>query len=85
MEAAIIFLYIIALVIITLLLYSLFNKSQPIMIYNEVPPAVIQTHHWGFAWRPWWRRFTGIPGFEPTKPISKPTIPNPPKPIIIPK
>ena len=48
---------------------------------NELPqPQKFETHWWGYGWRPWWRRYGGVPGLEPDN--SK--IPKPLKPLIIP-
>jgi hypothetical protein len=78
-------LYVVALIVIGFLLYLALRRPQTIQIYNEMPAKKIDAHWWGYGWRPYWRKYAGVPGF---KPISAPTAPNmpvPPKPIIIPK
>jgi hypothetical protein len=80
MNVSILFIYLVAIIIIVLLVYLASKPSQKIQIYNELPPpARFQTHWWGFGWRPWWRRYGGVPG------LQEPTIPKPPKPIILQK
>ncbi len=61
---SIVILYAITIVTVLWLLYPLFKQEpQKIKIYNELsPPPQIETHHWGYAWRPWWRRYGGISG-----------------------
>jgi hypothetical protein len=87
MKIAVVVLYIIALSIIGLLLYSMVHKpstKKKIKIYAEDPaPAVIRTQHWGYGWRPWWRKYDGVPGFGEGKPLPEPKMPVAPKPIII--
>lgn len=84
MEIAVFVLYIIAMSVIGLLLYSMLNRPKQIKVYNEnPPPAVIRTHHWGYGWRPWWRKYEGVPGFGEGKPLPEPTMPVAPKPIIV--
>lgn len=73
---------IVAIAIIGALVYTLLRQPERVIVYNYPPPARFETHHWGYAWRPWWRRYNGIPGVLPA---SKPVLPTPPKPIIIPK
>lgn len=83
MKIAIFVIYIIALSIIGLLLYSMLHRpSKPIKVYVEnPPPEVIRTQHWGYGWRPWWRRYDGVPGLG--EPLPEPKMPVAPKPIII--
>jgi hypothetical protein len=83
MEIAVFVLYIIAMSIIGLLLYSMLNRPTQIKIYNEnpPPPASFRTEHWGYAWRPWWRKYEGVPGLG--KPLPEPEMPVAPKPIVI--
>ena len=82
-----IILYTIVILVIGLLLYGAIikNPEQKIKIYNELPPPQrFDTHWWGYGWRPWWRKYGGVPGLGPGKPLPEPEIPKPPKPIIIP-
>jgi len=72
---------IVAVAIIGALVYTLLRRPERVIVYNQPAPARFETHHWGYAWRPWWRRYNGLPGVAPVKPV----IPLPPKPIIIPK
>lgn len=81
-DSAVLLLYIVAITVVGFLLYSVLNRPQKIQIYNEIPPQTIPTHWWGYGWRPWWRKYNGMPGLEA---IPDPKIPKPPKPIIIPK
>ena len=63
---AVFILYTIAIFVIGFLMYSILNRPQKIQIsqvMNEQPLPQIETHHWGYAWRPWWRRYGGVPGF----------------------
>jgi hypothetical protein len=74
--------------IIGALIYIALRRPESVIVYNE--PALgphFQTHGWGYGYKPWWRRYNGIPGLTPSvKPVVKPAIiPNPPKPIIISK
>jgi hypothetical protein len=59
---SIVILYAITIVTVLWLLYPLFKQEKhKIQIYNEIPPPPqIETHHWGYAWRPWWRRYGGV-------------------------
>jgi hypothetical protein len=85
--APIITLYTIVFIVIGLLLYSILSggPKQKIQIYNELPPPQrFETHWWGYGWRPWWRRYGGVPGLGPAKPLPEPKIPKPSKPVIIP-
>ncbi len=82
-STSILLLYIVTLIVIVFILYTMLKRPQ-IQIYNEMPPPQkIDTHWWGYGWRPWWRRYAGVPGFGKDKPVP-PTIPVSPKPIIIP-
>ncbi len=67
---SIVILYTITIVTVLWLLYPLVAKqeTQKIQIYNELPPPPqIETHHWGYAWRPWWIRYGGVPGIKKVK------------------
>ncbi len=57
-EGAIVFvLYLIVIIIVGAILYSLITLPEPALIYSQLPqPSVITTHHWGYGWRPYWRR-----------------------------
>jgi hypothetical protein len=88
-NVSLIVLYLLTLIVIGYLLYLALRRPQTIQIYNEMPPPQkIDAHWWGYGWRPWWRRYAGIPGFGKDKPIPEqpaaPNMPVPPKPIIIP-
>ncbi len=80
-----IMIFLLAVIIIVFLLYTVVNRPQKIQIYNEMPPKVTQTHWWGYGWHPWWRRYAGVPGFGRDAPLPEPKMPVPPKPIIIQK
>ncbi len=72
-STSILLLYIVALIVIVFILYTMLKKPQTIQIYNEIPPPQkIDTHWWGYGWRPWWRRYAGVPGFKslPPKPVT---------------
>jgi hypothetical protein len=85
-SASVLIIYIIGALIIGFLFYLLIEKPrQKIQIYNEnPPPQQFQSHWWGYGWRPWWRRYGGIPGVGPAKPLPEPKMPKPLKPVIIP-
>jgi hypothetical protein len=84
MESALIMLYLVAILVIGFLLYTLLNRPQTVKIYNEMPPPQrFETHWWGYGWRPWWRRYGGVPGFGPSKPLPEPKMPVPPKPLVV--
>lgn len=59
----ILFFLIIFVIIVFFVVYNSFNKQDiPRKIYNEIPPPVIiPTQWWGYGWRPWWRKYDGIP------------------------
>lgn len=82
---AIIILYSIALIIIGFLLYSVIHRPKKIQIINKSHQLQqFPSEWWGYGWRPWWRRYRGLPGVGEVKPLSKPQMPKPSKPIIIP-
>ena len=84
MNIAILVLFMIALLIIGFLLYPIVYRPQKIQIYNELPPpARIRSDWWGYGWRPWWRQYGGVPGFQKGDPLPEPKMPVAPKPIII--
>jgi hypothetical protein len=80
------FLYSITLFVIGILLYfAIIQPKREIRINRELPkPQSFETHWWGYGWRPWWRRYNGLPGFGEVKPLPNTQIPKPGKPIIIP-
>jgi hypothetical protein len=58
-------LYLVALTIITVLLYFALNKKQKKVVAPKIAAAKhasFVTHHWGYGWRPWWKRYNGVPG-----------------------
>lgn len=61
---SIVILYAITIVTVLWLLYPLFKQeTQKVKIYNELPPPPqIETHHWGYSWRSYWRKYQGVPG-----------------------
>ena len=83
MDYTLVVLYTITISVIGMLLYSLLHKSPvPIKIYNQMPQrASFETHHWGYGWRPWWRKYQGVPGLG--KPLPTPEMPVATKPIVI--
>jgi hypothetical protein len=84
-SASVFILYAVTLMVIGFLLYLLLRKPQKVQIYNELPPPQrFETHWWGYGWRPWWRKYGGVPGLGPAKPLPEPKIPKPLKPVIIP-
>ncbi len=82
MEGAVFILYLIAIIVVGFLVYLAIKKPESITVVNKIPQPSVETHHWGYAWRPWWRRFNGLPGVG--KAPKEPKMPVPPKPIIIP-
>ncbi len=82
--ASIIILYAITILVIGFLLYFIFNRPQKVKVYNKLlPPQNLNTHWWGYGWRPWWRRYGGVPGLGSGKPFPKPLIPKPGRAVII--
>lgn len=75
--------------LLAFLVYSLnTQKVRQNPIYNENIPDTVYSRWWGYDWRPYWRKFDGIPGVKPDgdgKPLPAPKMPVPPKPIIIKK
>jgi hypothetical protein len=70
--------------IIGALVYIALRRPERVIVYNEMPARPsFETQWWGYGWRPFWRKYNGLPGLA-SKPV-KPVIPAPPKPIIIPK
>lgn len=80
-----IMLFLLAVIIIVFLLYNVINRPQKIKIYNEIPPNEVYSKSWGYHWKPYWRKFAGVPGFGHDAPLPEPKMPVPPKPIIIQK
>lgn len=66
----------ISIAIIGALAYSV--VKQPKRVIHLGPR--IETQWWGYGWRPFWRKYDGLPGLTP-----KSALPMPLKPIIIPK
>lgn len=67
--------------IIGVLIYSALRPPEQVILYdtsNQGPR--FETQWWGYGWRPFWRRYDGLPGLTP-----KSTLTMPLKPIIIPK
>jgi hypothetical protein len=61
----VVLLLIIVGLLLRIILYPLIFKSEKRKIYNEIPPgAIIPSQWWGYGWRPWWRKYNGVPGFE---------------------
>jgi hypothetical protein len=89
MDKTLIILYLISISVIGFLLYSMTKKARPVkktQVMNELPPPQsFETHWWGYGWRPWWRKYGGVPGFNPVEgePLPDPKIPIPPKPLIV--
>ena len=88
MDVVLIILYLLTLTVIGFLLYTALKRPERVKIsqvMKELPPSQrFDTHWWGYGWRPWWRRYGGVPGFGPGTPLPEPKIPVPAKPIIIP-
>ncbi len=57
------------------------QPKQKIIIYNEMPLPSFPSDWWGYGWRPWWRKYGGVPGFQ--TPLPKPKIPKPSKSLIV--
>ncbi len=81
MQTSILVLYIITIFVIGFVVYSLFNKPRKIIIYNEMPLPSFPSDWWGYGWRPWWRKYGGVPGFQ--TPLPKPKIPKPSRSLIV--
>jgi hypothetical protein len=88
-KTLIILLYLIATSVIGFLSYSITKKAQPVrvtQVMNEIPPLQsFETHWWGYGWRPWWRKYGGVPGFNPVEgePLPDPKMPVAPKPLVV--
>ena len=87
MDNTLIILYLIAILVIGFLLYDMTQSAKKSQDMNELPPPPqrFETHWWGYGWRPWWRRYGGVPGFNPVegKPLPDPKMPVAPKPLIV--
>jgi hypothetical protein len=81
MESAVFILYLIAIIVVGFLVYLVLKKPDTIKVVNTIPRPSFETHHWGYASRPWWRRFNGLPGVG--APPKEPKMPVPPKPLIV--
>ena len=60
--AQLMLLYLVALSIIVVLVYLALNQKQKRVKVVSPKHASFQTHWWGYGWRPWWRRYNGVPG-----------------------
>ncbi len=58
----ILLIYLAALTIVAILFYVTFREPPCVKSTELPPPARFQTHWWGYGWRPWWRRYYGLPG-----------------------
>jgi hypothetical protein len=83
--ASVFILYTVTIIVIGFLLYTVLNRQQKIktsQVINEIPPPQrFETHWWGYGWRPWWKKYNGLPGIETVKPAKIPKsiiIPNAP-------
>lgn len=89
MDKTLIILYLIAISVIGFLLYSMTKKAQPVkktQDMNKLPPLQsFETHWWGYGWRPWWRKYRGVPGLDSVEdePLPDPKMPVAPKPLIV--
>jgi hypothetical protein len=67
MESFVFILSLIAIAVIGFLLYTVLNRPEKVVVNRQVvAPAVIPVQHWGFGYRPYWRRHwwrRGLPGF----------------------
>lgn len=59
--AQLMLLYLIALAIIIMLLYLALRVTKKVKVVSP-KHASFETHWWGYGWRPWWRRYNGVPG-----------------------
>jgi len=86
MKYALLILYLVTLVVIGFLLYLSLYKPSRVHKRSEIPHASFETHWWGYGWRPWWRKYSGLPGFTPEegKPLPEPKMPIVPQSYIIP-
>ena len=75
-------LYTITLSVIGLLLYFVvFKPEKKIIIKRELPrPQSFESHWWGYGWRPWWKKYNGLPGLGTVKPAKMPVAP---KPVVV--
>ncbi len=70
MEGSVFFLYLIAITIIGILLFNVLSRPQEKQVIyrtKQIRPK-FETHWWGYGWRPWWRKYNGVPGMVP-KPL----------------
>jgi len=81
MEYALLILYLVTLIVIGFLLYlATYKPGKRMRNKNNIPrPASFETHHWGYAWRPWWQQYNGLPGF---KPVEGTHLPEPQMPVV---
>jgi len=89
MDKTLIILYLISISVIGFLLYSMTQSAQPVRVSQDMnklsSPQRLDMHWWGYGWRPWWRKYGGVPGFNPVegKPLPDPKMPISPKPLIV--
>ena len=69
--------------LLAFLIYAIQRRPSKVLVYNENVPDTVHSEWWGYGWRPYWRRFNGVPGFGPGTPLPNPKMPVAPKPIVI--
>ena len=84
MKYALLILYLVTLVVIGFLLYLALYKPSRVHKRSEIPRASFETHWWGYSWRPWWRKYNGLPGLSDGKPLPEPKMPVVPQSYILP-
>lgn len=59
MKLSIIVLYLITIIVICFILFLVFFKSDvdTININKLSKPHRLETHWWGYGWRPWWKQY----------------------------
>ena len=86
MDKTLIILYLISISVIGLLLYSMTQSVKKTQDMNKLSsPQRLDMHWWGYGWRPWWRKYGGVPGFNPVEgePLPDPKMPVAPKPLVV--
>ena len=88
MEYAVLILYLVTLIVIGFLIHLTIKTPTKVpQKRSEIPRASFETHWWSHStWRPWWRKYNGLPGFTPEegKPLPEPKMPVVPQSYIIP-
>jgi hypothetical protein len=84
MAYTVLILYLVALIVIGFLIHLAVKTPTRISRDNIPPPASFETHWWGYGWRPWWRKYSGLPGMADGKPLPEPKMPVVPQSYIIP-